>query len=523
MPPKRTQPQKVPDPQRVDEPREILNSPFRYAEDTAADSASSPSVFNIPAAPTMDPIHYLIMTVERMQSRLFFMEKLFQDQQNPAAHDLPTVGEATPETPVTEALFNVESRVDATFTGVDAAPEATGTGGVLILDGSSAKHERILATEAAEADHEDTDDCVQNTTPGNFPYAGNQRYTTAYSQRIHQKHPRQMGRNDITRIFEMKLKRGYTPADLLTLEDRWATFCRYPAPQHLWATILDAELVKDLCSYFQMSREKFESCSNSMVALLLQLFVAPRDVSYFIGYLKSVKVEKKDYSAPSFDTTLPVATFTTAFTLLYRFLAESVRSSHVQPVVVGGGDNPDTVYKIYLQGLGPYGKYIKTLIDQNKLPKLSTHKASVDSFVLWTDTVIQTIQVNNNKLEELSVFVEAREMMLKGANAGLLSMDIADDDLELESEFEPGVEGIPVLCQLGETKRIYPCTTTCLGNICKKPFCRGSHEQADLIHGVNSLKLKIDSVIAGGYKFLAPVGPSPSNPTVRSPARNQAR
>jgi hypothetical protein len=366
-----------------------------------------------------------------------------------------------------------------------------------------------------------------STVPAAFPYVCNPYYPTAFSLRINQKHPRRMGRNDITRIFEMQIKRGYTPADLLALEDRWATFCRYPAPQHLWATILDPDLAKDLCSYFQLSREKFESCDNSMVALLLQLFVAPRDVSYFVGYLKALRVETKGHSAPSFDTTLPVATFTTEFNLLYMFLAESVRSPHIQPVIVGGGDNPDTVYKVYLRGLGVYGTYIKTLLDQNKLPKLSPHKASVDTFIKWTDIVVNTIQDNNNKLEELSVFVDAREAVLRaqGAKSDLLAVATFDTS-ELDSEF--GLDDIPVLCPMsGEPKRVFPCTTTCLGNSCKRSFCRNSHDRADLIVGVDSLRTKIEAVIAGGYKFLAPIGPSstPSQPpsAMRSAARSPAR
>ena len=513
MPPKRIPQQAAP------EPPDSLNSPFRYAEENNGgnDRISSPPAYQIPAAPDMGPINYLIMTVERMQSRLFFMEQFIQEHiQAPAIVPMvTTVYPATPEPTAPEAPFTIEARVDA-------PAAATGTGGVLTQDYSSEKRVRVSAA-VADDNVPAEDDYVQDTTPGSFPYAGNQHYSTAFSQRIHLKHPRQMGRNDITRIFEMKLKRGYTPADLLTLEDRWATFCRYPAPQHLWATILDAELVKDLCSYFQMSKEKFENCSNSMVALLLQLFVAPRDVSYFIGYLKSVAVEIKGYSAPSFDTTLPVATFTTAFNLLYSFLAESVQSSHIQPVVVGGGDNPDTVYKIYLKGLGVYGTYIKRLIDQNKLPKLFSHKASVDTFVRWTEMVVTTIQVHNNKLEELSVFVDAREAVLRGATVDLLQ--VADYEAsEIDSDY--AIEDVAVLCPLtGETKRVYPCTTTCLGNICKRSFCRNSHDRADLISGVNSLKIKIDAVIDGGYKFLAPVGPSPSpsHPVMRSPARNPAR
>jgi hypothetical protein len=194
-------------------------------------------------------------------------------------------------------------------------------------------------------------------------------------------------------------------------------------------------------------------------------------------------------------------------------------------VIVGGGDNPDTVYKVYLRGLGVYGTYIKTLIDQNKLPKLSAHKASYESFIKWTDIVINTIQVNNNKLEELSVFVDAREAVLKGAKADLLAV-ASFEPLELDSDF--GLEDIAVLCPLsGETKRVFPCTTTCLGNICKRSFCRNSHDRADLIVGVDSLRTKIEAVIAGGYKFLAPIGPSPtpSQPpsAMRSTARSPAR
>jgi hypothetical protein len=521
MSPKRAQPKSR---QSRDEPGEVLNSPFRYAEDTteersvAEESAPSPTVFDIPLAPNPESFQYLLKTVERMQSRLFFMERLFQEQSLAVASTgdtVPTTEAVTPEPPVAEVPFILTARVDT--------PAATGKSAVSALDEpleQQMQREKSVADYATEALEHD-----QAPPVATLPYAGHPHYSTAFSLRINKKHPRQMGRNDITRVFEMQLKRGYTPMDLLSLEDRWATFCRYPAPQHLWATILDPDLAKDLCSYFQMTREKFESCSNSMVALLLQLFVSPRDVSYFLGYLKAVKVETKGHSAPSFDTTLPVATFTTEFNLLYMFLAESVRSPHIQPVIVGGGDNPDTVYKVYLRGLGVYGTYIKTLIDQNKLPKLSAHKASYESFIKWTDIVINTIQVNNNKLEELSVFVDAREAVLRGAKADLLAV-ASFEPLELDSDF--GLEDIAVLCPLsGETKRVFPCTTTCLGNICKRSFCRNSHDRADLIVGVDSLRTKIEAVIAGGYKFLAPIGPSPtpSQPpsAMRSAARSPAR
>ena len=520
MPPRRVQQKASPQPH----PGEELNSPFRYqANIRVEEAAPSPIVSHTPAeAPDMRAIQYLIGTVERMQSRLFFMEKFVQEhiQERDTAPIAPTTEATPPEPPVVEAPITITARVDA--------PAATGTGMMLLnLDTPCEKREEVIATEAAE-----TEDLkpVFDSHPAAFPYAGNPSYSTAFAKRISQKWPRQMGRNDITRVFEMQIKRGYTPADLLLLEERWATFCKYPAPHHLWATLLDPDLVKDLCSYFQLSREKFENSSNSMVALLLQLFVAPRDVSYFIGYLKALKAETKASSAPSFDITLPMATFTTEFISLYCLLAESVRSPQIQPVVVGGGDNPDTVYKIYLKGLGPYGTYIKTLIDQNKLPKLFSQRASVESFVSWTDMVVNAIQLNNNKLEELSVYIDAREAVLKVSQTRSDLLAVADSGPELEDTFglEDGLEDIAVLCPVsGETKPVYPCTTTCLGNVCKRPYCRQSHAHPDLIAGVNSLKSKIDAVIAGGYKFLAPVGPSPtpSHPSslTRSPARNPAR
>ena len=216
MPPKRIPQQAAP------EPPDSLNSPFRYAEENNGgnDRISSPPAYQIPAAPDMGPINYLIMTVERMQSRLFFMEQFIQEHiQAPAIVPMvTTVYPATPEPTAPEAPFTIEARVDA-------PAAATGTGGVLTQDYSSEKRVRVSAA-VADDNVPAEDDYVQDTTPGSFPYAGNQHYSTAFSQRIHLKHPRQMGRNDITRIFEMKLKRGYTPADLLTLEDRWATFCR---------------------------------------------------------------------------------------------------------------------------------------------------------------------------------------------------------------------------------------------------------------------------------------------------------
>jgi hypothetical protein len=466
----------------------------------------------------MRAIQYLIGTVERMQSRLFFMEKFVQEhiQERDTAPIAPIPEAIPPEPPVVEAPFIITARVDA--------PAATGTGMMLNLDTPCDKHEEVIATKAAETEDFEPDG---DSTPAAFPYAGNPSYSTAFAKRISQRRPRRMGRNDITRIFEMQLKRGYTPADLLALEDRWATFYKYPAPHHLWATLLDPFLVKDLCSYFQLSREKFENSSNSMVALLLQLFVAPRDVSYFIGYLKALKAETKVSSAPSFDITLPMASFTTSFISLYCFLAESVRSPQIQPVVVGGGDNPDTVYKIYLKGLGPYGTYIKTLIDQNKLPKLFSQRATVESFCNWTEVVVNTIQLHNNKLEELSVFIDAREAVLK-TRSDLLAVAVFGGPEPEDIGLEDGLEEIAVLCPIsGETKQVYPCTTTCLGNVCKRPYCRQSHAHPDLIAGVNSLKAKIDAVIAGGYKFLAPVGPSPtpSHPSslTRSAVRNPAR
>jgi hypothetical protein len=466
----------------------------------------------------MRAIQYLIGTVERMQSRLFFMEKFVQEhiQERDTAPIAPTTEATPPEPPVVEAPITITARVDA--------PAATGTGMMLNLDKPVDKREEVIVTKAAETEDFEP---VWDSPPAVFPYAGNPSYSTAFAKRISQKRPRQMGRNDITRIFEMQIARGYTPADLLGLEDRWAKFCKYPAPHHLWATLLDPDLVKDLCSYFQLSREKFENSSNSMVALLLQLFVAPRDVSYFIGYLKALKAETKVSSAPSFDITLPMATFTTEFISLYSLLAESVRSPQIQPVVVGGGDNPDTVYKIYLKGLGPYGTYVKTLIDQNKLPKLFSTRATVESFVNWTETIVNTVQLHNNRLEELSVFVDAREAVLKVSQTRADLLAVAGFE-EPEPDDEFGLENIAVLCPVsGEMKQVYPCTTTCLGNVCKRPYCRQSHAHPDLIAGVNSLKTKIDAVIAGGYKFLAPVGPSPtpSNPSspTRSPARNPAR
>jgi hypothetical protein len=214
-------------------PGEELNSPFRYQADVRAEEAApSPIVSHTPEAPDMRAIQYLIGTVERMQSRLFFMEKFVQEhiQERDTAPIAPTTEAIPPEPPVVEAPFIITARVDA--------PAATGTGMMLNLDTPCDKREEVIATKAAETEDFEPD---WDSTPAAFPYAGNPSYSTAFAKRISQKRPRRMGRNDITRIFEMQLKRGYTPADLLALENRWATFCKYPAPHHIWATLLDPD------------------------------------------------------------------------------------------------------------------------------------------------------------------------------------------------------------------------------------------------------------------------------------------
>ena len=119
MPPKRIPQQTAPEP--PDSQREVINSPFRYEDEVSnggEEKMSSPTAYQIPQAPDIQgPINYLIVTVERMQSRLFFMEKFIQEhiQERPAVPMVPTVDTAPPEPPAPEAPFNIESRVDAPF------------------------------------------------------------------------------------------------------------------------------------------------------------------------------------------------------------------------------------------------------------------------------------------------------------------------------------------------------------------------------------------------------------------------
>ena len=86
MPPKKVDTRKAQPRSKESESREALNSPFRYAEDAteersvAEESASSPTVSDIPLVPNPESLQYLLKTVERMQSKLLTMEKLFQEQ-----------------------------------------------------------------------------------------------------------------------------------------------------------------------------------------------------------------------------------------------------------------------------------------------------------------------------------------------------------------------------------------------------------------------------------------------------------
>ena len=126
-------------------PREELNSPFRYQGDSRAEEvAPSPIVSHTPAEPDMRAIQYLIGTVERMQSRLFFMEKFVQEhiQERDTAPIAPATEATPPEPPVVEAPVTITARVDA--------PAATGTGMMLNLDTPCEKREEVIATTAAE-------------------------------------------------------------------------------------------------------------------------------------------------------------------------------------------------------------------------------------------------------------------------------------------------------------------------------------------------------------------------------------
>ena len=130
MPPKRVDTRKAQPRSKESESREALNSPFRYAEDAteersvAEESASSPTVSDIPLVPNPESLQYLLKTVERMQSKLLTMEKLFQEQSlalASAGDTVPTIEAVPPVPPVAEVPFTLAARVDASVdTGRDA-------------------------------------------------------------------------------------------------------------------------------------------------------------------------------------------------------------------------------------------------------------------------------------------------------------------------------------------------------------------------------------------------------------------
>lgn len=362
-----------------------------------------------------------------------------------------------------------------------------------------------------------------NTGLSQFAVGSSAFQYTEYSIRVCRL-PEPPKRNDPNRTFDLKLTRDYKPADLLVLEDAWYLFCQHPATKPRWATLLPSDILDDLCAYFQVSREEMAECENQKIAVLLQLFVAPRDVNLFLNHLRELKAETVPTSSPTYDITLPVSTYTRRFCALYKILHESVRSPTIHPTVTGG-EGSDTIYKTFIKGLQQYGEYVKKLISSNKIAKLFSGGASIVTFTEWSKALVKVVQEQNRRLEELSVFADARSDALSTKTAQkreVNSLSIFDN---VESDAELGLDE-EYLCPITNTLRKFPCTTTCLGNMCKRPYCRNSHDPVDLKAGVLDLKQKLDMVIEKGFKFLAPTGPtstSTSAATMRPAVRNLDR